>query len=294
MHRQAPLLVLAVAAGILIGAITVSVSTGYAPWADDPVRPTTQSIAALRGDASGTPDPDQLADMVESLAQTLNNEVNERRVLSEQVEQLRSTVTDFEQNLRVRVEEAFQMESAAEQAAAGTVATEITLEERYAAAGISPQQLQSIRSIQADAQMAGIELDDRARREGWHNTPRYFQEAQALTGDTTAVRNVLGDDLYDRYLFTSGIPNRLMVGSIIDSSPAQKAGFRHGDVILRYGGERVFTSEQINELRSSGVPGEPVTVEILRDGRPLQLTIPRGPMGIGGAPTIVDPDAARD
>lgn len=294
MYRQAPLLVLAIAAGVLIGVLGASIWAGNARWPGDPAAVAASSIKAFRTDPSGTPDSDRLAATVESLAQILNNEINERRVLNEQLEQLRSEITDLKQNLRARVEEAFQMESAVQQASDAAATQSATQEERYAAAGISPQQLQSIRSIQADSQLAAIELDDRARREGWYNTPRYFQEIQALTADTTAIRNLLGDDTYDRYLFASGIPNRLMVGSVIDSSPARKAGFRQGDVILRYAGERVFTTRQINELRSSGVRGEPVAVEILRDGRPLQLTIPRGPMGIAGAPTVVDPDAARD
>ena len=138
--------------------------------------------------------------------------------------------------------------------------------------------------------MAAIELDDRARREGWVNTPRYYQESRDLASGPTAIRDALGDE-YDRYLFASGLPNRVAVGSIIETSPAEQAGFRPGDVIVRYGGENVYSNEQLIDLRSAGVRGEAVAVEILRDGQSLQLTIPRGPMGVSTAATVINPAA---
>lgn len=288
MHRQAPLLVLAIAAGALTGVLGVSI------WPGDPAgAPTRSSIKPVRADPTRTPDLDHLADVVESLAQTLDDEINERRVLGEQLERLRSELEDLTQNLGPRVEQAFNARNAARQES-GEAIEQGSVEDRLAAAGITPQQQAFIRGLQADSQMAAIELDDRARREGWLNTPRYFKEAQELSSGSAAIRGVLGDEVYDRYLFASGLPNRLTVGMIIESSPAQKAGFQRGDVILRYAGERVFSNEQLVGLRSSGVRGEPVTVEILRDGRRMQLTMPRGPMGLSGAPTTVDPDAPQD
>jgi S1-C subfamily serine protease len=141
--------------------------------------------------------------------------------------------------------------------------------------------------------MGQIELDDRARREGWVNTPRYVQESQDLSTGAAVIRNALGDELYDRYLFASGLPNRIAVGSVIETSPAEKAGFLRGDVVVRYGGEKVYSTQQLVNLRSSGEGGEPVTVEILRNGQLLQLTMPRGPMGMSTGPTLVDPTAPQ-
>jgi hypothetical protein len=38
----------------------------------------------------------------------------------------------------------------------------------------------------------------------------------------------------------------------------------------------------LNELILEGRSGEPVTVDVLRDGQPIQVLLPRGPLGISG------------
>jgi hypothetical protein len=294
MYRQALFLVLAVVAGVLIGALGVSTWSGDAPTPGDSAEISAKSsIRRIRQDSSREPDSEHLADVVESLAQVLDDEINERRVLTEQLEQMNSEVLDLKRNLRVRVEEAFQADDSSRRQESGDTVAQTT-EERLAAAGFTPQQLESIQMLQAEAQMGQIELDDRARREGWINTPRYVQESQDLSTGATVIRNALGDELYDRYLFASGLPNRIAVGSIIETSPAQRAGFQSGDVVVRYGGEKVYSTHQFVNLRSSGERGEPVTVEILRNGQILQLTMPRGPMGVSTGPMIADPTAPQE
>jgi hypothetical protein len=294
MYRQALFLVLAVVAGVLIGALGVSTWSGDAPTPGDSAEISAKSsIRRIRQDSSREPDSEHLADVVESLAQVLDDEINERRVLTEQLEQMNSEVLDLKRNLRVRVEEAFQEDGGAPRQELGDTIAQTT-EERLAAAGFTRQQLESIRTLEAEARMGQIELDDRARREGWINTPRYVQESQDLSTGATVIRNAVGDELYDRYLFASGFPNRIAVGSIIETSPAQKAGFQSGDVVVRYGGEKVYSTQQLVNLRSSGERGEPVTVEILRNGQSLQLTMPRGPMGISTGPMLVDPAAPQE
>ena len=227
--------------------------------------------------------------MLESLTRVLDDEINERRVLAEKLEALDSEFADLNRNLKSRVEEAFTADNVQRQSTGTTVSP--TVDDRLVAAGFTRQQLAFVRKLQAEGQMAAIEMDDRARREGWVDTPRYYQESRDLASGTTAVRDALGDELYDRYLFASGSANRLAVGSIIESSPAEQAGFRPGDVIVRYGGENVYSNQQLIDLRSAGVRGEAVAVEILRDGQSLQLTIPRGPMGVSTAATVLDPAA---
>ncbi|MGH8546901.1 MAG: PDZ domain-containing protein [Gammaproteobacteria bacterium] len=227
------------------------------------------------------------------MAEVLNAEINERRVLSEQLEQLKSELLDLKQNLRVRVEDAFQADNGSRGRESGNSVAQ-SMEERFAAAGFTRQQLESIHSLQAEAEMARIELDDRAIREGWIDTPRYVQESRNLPTGATVIRNALGDELYDRYLSASGFPNRVRVGSIIEMSPAQNAGLRSGDVVISYGGEKVYSTQQLVDLRSSGERGEPVTVEVLRNGQLLPLTIPRGPMGMSTVHIVVDPTAPQE
>ncbi|HET6628652.1 MAG TPA: PDZ domain-containing protein [Woeseiaceae bacterium] len=289
MYRQAWLLVLAVAAGVLIGALGASTWSADSPLASDSAEISAMaSIRQARPDPSDEPTPEHLADAVESLAKVLNAEINERRLLAEQLQELKSELLDLQRNLRVRVEAAFQEENGARGQESGNTVTR-TRDERLAAAGFTRQQLESIDRLQAEAQMAWIELDDRARREGWLNTERYFRESRALTSGRTVIRKALGNELYDRYLFASGSPNRIAVASVIETSPAQDAGFQRGDVVISYDGEKVYSNQQLVDLRSAGVRGEPVPVEVRRNGELLQLTIPRGPMGLSMMPTRIDP-----
>jgi hypothetical protein len=39
---------------------------------------------------------------------------------------------------------------------------------------------------------------------------------------------------------------------------------------------------ELNALILEGQPGAPVTVDVLRDGQPMQVVMPRGPLGIAG------------
>ena len=130
--------------------------------------------------------------------------------------------------------------------------------------------------------MQQMALDDRARREGWFNTPRYFEEVRALDSGPESVRNYLGDEAYDRYLYATGRPNRLSVQSVIATSPAEQAGLMQGDVILSYGDQRVFSTAQLIDLRSSGAQGEPVLMQILRNGE--RITREARPGALDAAP----------
>jgi serine protease Do len=72
------------------------------------------------------------------------------------------------------------------------------------------------------------------------------------------------------------------VQSVLASSPAERVGLRPGDEILAYNGKRVFDARELNALTLEGTAGESVVVDVRRDGQPLQLVLPRGPLGITG------------
>lgn len=294
MSRQAFILLIAVLAGICIGAFVASkLASDVAAVGEVPEIAAKTVAEQLLRDKRSDVDSEHLAQVVESLVQILDEEISERRILAEQLKEMQSEVTDLKQNLRVRVEEAFAMERNSGQQQSNTEVGE-TIEERLAAVGFTRQQLESIQRLEAEARMRQVELDDRARREGWINSPRYLEESEKISTGATTTRELLGDDTYDRYLFASGRPNRVAVESIIETSPAEKAGFQHGDVIMSYGGETVYSTQQLVRLRSSGERGAPVTVEVIRNGQLTQITMPRGPMGLNTGPTQVDPSAAGD
>lgn len=95
-----------------------------------------------------------------------------------------------------------------------------------------------------------------------------------------ALRAELGDADYERFLAATGRPVSVGVTSVIASSAAETAGLSPGDEIVAYGGERVFDLRDLNRVLLDGEPGEPVLVDVMRGGQPIQVVIPRGPLGI--------------
>ena len=286
------ILVVILVAGVGIGAYTIARLASEDPSGEGLSQPAAESVAErLRRGESNELDLEQMAQVVESLMQILDEEINERRVLADQLEGLRSEMTELRQNLRARVEtvrSANASNTVSQQPGSGV---RQAFDERLARSGFTPQQFESMRRREAAAQMQQIELNDRARREGWVNSPRYYEELNNLTSGADTVRRDLGDDAYDRYLFAGGRPNRITVGTVIPTSPAEQAGLQRGDVIRSYGGERVFSSGQLTNLRSAGDSGTPVIVEVIRDGVPMQIWMPRGPMGVQIQLDMVDPNA---
>jgi len=282
MNSRILALLVAVGIGAGIGAAVVSRLGSDGSTADSVQKPAALVAAEkLAQGASGELDPEQLSQIVESLAQILDKEISERRALEEQLEAVQAEVATLRQFFgdSSDVEVSRQVEEQVDR----------SREDSLTAAGFTPQQMETIRQYEGQALMRQVQLDDQARREGWVNTPRYNQEMYELFGGSNTIHQHLGDDGYDRYLFATGRPNRIAVGTVIPTSPAEQAGLQTGDVIKSYGGERVFSSQQLTELRSAGKSGSTVTVEIIRDGQPMQITMPRGPMGIQTGGQLVDP-----
>ena len=94
------------------------------------------------------------------------------------------------------------------------------------------------------------------------------------------LKDKLGEDYYERYLEANGYPTSVRIGSVLEDSPGANAGLQPGDRILSYDGQRVFNVRELNGLTILGDEGKSVLVELERDGSPLQITIPRGPIGI--------------
>jgi predicted metalloprotease with PDZ domain len=166
------------------------------------------------------------------------------------------------------------------------------MEHALAAAGLDPTTAADIKQRHDGLTMAEIYLRDQATREHWLDTPRFAAEMAAIDAQRTPLRNEIGDDAYDRYLFALGQANRVRVDEVLTQSPAEQAGVQAGDLIVRYGDARLFAPGELVDETRSGTAGETVQLEIIRNGQRLQVSVPRGPLGLRVAGAQGAPDAS--
>ena len=94
-----------------------------------------------------------------------------------------------------------------------------------------------------------------------------------------------------------------VVASVAQGSAAEAAGLREGDRIVRIAGREIARFEDISDVVMIR-PGEPLRVEFVRDGRPLEVTATpraqvesdrfgnefrRGLLGVQRGPGVIDP-----
>jgi hypothetical protein len=163
------------------------------------------------------------------------------------------------------------------------------MERALTAAGIDSATAADIKRRRDEVAMMEIYLRDQATREQWLNTPRFAEEMAAIDGQRTSVREEIGDDAYDRYLFALGQTNRVRVDDVMLESVAAQAGLQAGDMILRYGDTRVFAPDALVTETRSGTAGEIIELDILRNGERFQVRVPRGPLGLHVAAAHAEP-----
>lgn len=266
--------------GIAAGALTVTL------WSSGPDGQTRDS-------AAGSPD---LAVRVEALERALDRETLRRAQLEGSLAAIREQIAPgvvFEAEAEAEVETAARIvpaERASERSedveATGAPApgdfgrrrigrgTDEDLTARLVEAGFSPDRADYINARTETLRMEALQAQYEARRDGVPLSGRGFG-AQTL-------RDELGESEYERYLQAVGRPTSVRVDGVLASSPAAHAGLAPGDEVVAYAGRRVFDMRDLNELILEGRPGEPVSVDVLRDGQPIQLQLPRGPLGISG------------
>ncbi len=64
-----------------------------------------------------------------------------------------------------------------------------------------------------------------------------------------------------------------LVTEVMKDGPAEKAGLKSGDVIVRFGGQDVEDQHELPQIVASTTPGKKVPVTILRDGKRVELTV---------------------
>jgi serine protease Do len=63
----------------------------------------------------------------------------------------------------------------------------------------------------------------------------------------------------------------VLIGEVVDNTPASKAGFKAGDVVVKFGGTKISDVQQFRRIVAEYKPGSEVEVEVIRDGKNLLL-----------------------
>ena len=163
------------------------------------------------------------------------------------------------------------------------------MERALVAAGIDTTTATEIRRRQDGLGLSEIYLRNQAEREGWLDTPGFAAKMAEIEGQRPSIRDEIGDQRYDRYLAALDQPNRVAVNEVLLESPAAAAGLQAGDVVLSYGETRIFAPTELVTATRAGTAGENVRMEILRQGRRLEIQVPRGPLGVSVAASRGNP-----
>jgi hypothetical protein len=273
-------------AAALIGALAVVIYEQT-----NPESPTDLPVNATWGSATAPMGTDPNAPLV-ALSHQLDVTVELTHQLEAQLEDLNLRLNELEQaQQQLLISHHDQAEDEAETLVisvqaptaqeekppkkTGTLTLEALVE-----AGIDPAQADYILQRQGELDMQRLELRDRAIRDGTLGTKKYVQALRELNRNSPKLRNEVGEEVYDRYLYAMGQNNRVVVTSVIPGSAADQAGIREGDMILSYGDSRVYNWPEIRRATSEGYRGEYVTLKVQREQQILSMLVPRGPLGV--------------
>lgn len=144
--------------------------------------------------------------------------------------------------------------------------------------GFSEDEARQMLELESESQFQAMTTIYEAQRNG---------ESSDIIANMTAADSILrarlGDEQYARYLESQGHPSAIQVVRVMGGSPASKVGLQSGDRIIGYNGQRVFSMSDVRNLSAQGRAGENVIVEVERDGVTMQLSLPRGPLGVTGS-----------
>jgi hypothetical protein len=242
-------------------------------------------IAQAAGRDGGAPRGESLAE----LRLLLQEERQAREALAAKLDRLAGDVAALRED-RGAIDEASAAASVG--AATGASAADVAAadadpapghawfdERRLAAAGLPERDVADLKRVFDEVELERLYLQNQASREGWPQA-RLGAEMNALTDRLLQVRSTYGDETYDWFLYATNRPNRVVVEGVLGGSAAEEAGIRAGDVILSYDRERVFRPGPLVQGTLRGNLDERVDVEVWRQGERIQLTLPRGPLGV--------------
>ena len=118
---------------------------------------------------------------------------------------------------------------------------------------------------------------------------QYLDELRNLRESKISLRSEIGDEGFDNYLIVSGQNNRMKVTTVMAGSPAEINGVKKGDVILSYGDQKILSWPDLRKATLAGDVGISTNIEIMRDGQRINITVPRGTLGVHLTAIRIDP-----
>jgi C-terminal processing protease CtpA/Prc len=160
--------------------------------------------------------------------------------------------------------------------------------QRLLAAGFSAQETDEIIRVVDENTLQRLALRYQAAR-GGDAARSYRAELRALPNSRELVREQFGEGAYDQYLYATGQPNRVVVTGVLERSAAQEAGLRAGDTLLLLDDQPVYALGDLIRISARGSEFERVPLQVLREGELIEVSVPRGPLGINASPESINP-----
>ncbi|CAN5323483.1 hypothetical protein BH24PSE2_BH24PSE2_01080 [soil metagenome] len=280
MMKMLPLFAAALACGVLADRLLLSPDGRDGDSAPTAAAPAPSGLRIELNDA--------IAEL-EALAGVINAEVAERRHLEERLNTLSARLDALHEEPGGPQPEATGDRAGAARAPSPEAQSDGTLS-ALIAAGIAEPEAREIKGRMDALDLEMMNLQYAATQEGWSGSQRFADAMRANQKQRQSVRETIGDDAYDRYLYAMGQPNRIAVQDVLEGSAAARAGLEAGDVLLSYGGQRLFTARELIEQSRTGSADQSVTIEVIRNGRRMQIYLPRGPLGIRAGMHRTAPD----
>jgi len=269
--------ILAIALGLLAALAALAIVL----FAREPPAPVTTVEPTDYFDQSAATE-DRIRALEAAVAEERNARLlleDELLALYDELDQIRSDSDDLSEERVAEIQQQREaMRDRADRFRAGN--TTQGRSDRLIEAGFAPDRAEWLVQRESELQMDAMQAVFEARQAG----ERLDRSDSRLDPDAT-LRAEIGDTEYEQYLEADGRSTSVAVGTVLESSPGQRAGLQSGDQIVGYGGQRVFSYGELSEQTMTAEPGRSVVVDIVRDGVPMQVVVDAGPIGISNRST---------
>lgn len=109
-----------------------------------------------------------------------------------------------------------------------------------------------------------------------------IKDGKVTRGWLGAAIQDLNEDLAKSFSYNS--TDGVLVGDVMDDSPAQKAGLKSGDIVTKFKDQAVRTAQQLRNAVAATKPKTKTELMIVRDGKPMTIDVTIGELSTKVAP----------